>query len=54
MADALASLAQAQTASREKRAHLKAVRPAPSEKDLIDYKTSMITDGDPLRGLLFC
>jgi len=24
-----------------------------SERELVDYKTSMITDEDPLRGLLF-
>ena len=27
--------------------------PATNERELIDYKTSMITDEDPLRGLLF-
>jgi len=26
---------------------------APDEREFVDYKTSMITDYDPLRGLLF-
>ena len=25
-----------------------------TKREFIDYKTSMITDEDPLRGLLFC